>query len=421
MFFMIAAFPFRTLSPHQQAALFGIMLLTLTVCLFLPRALSFLPAVTGLLGVAYAYAVTRKLPPLDIKLFGFFAALCLLATASALWSPDTNFSLERSGKLAAIFFSAAIFFLFTGLVNHSIAKKETFALAAAIICALAGITVVFEYQTMFAITRLFIDTSEGIPESIQNGYLINRNTIFLMMLSMPVLLFLYTSDLTKRKKQIFMGAVFVCVTAALYYSSSQTAQISAIVAGIMMLYPAQHKLARRALMAGVVLCMVAAPLFAPAAQHVFFPDPHAEPAGFLRAASIPHRLEVWSFVSNKIMQKPVLGWGVDCTRFLYSDEIMPHMNTKNVLHPHNAVLQIWIEFGAAGILLAVGFVIFLLRRIDPLPPLLQRYYTMLFVVLLSILSTGYGLWQAWLLGMVFTVCGVSMMVVNINGLGKKSA
>jgi len=421
MFFMTDATSPRILSLREQAVLFGIMLLSLAVGLLAPRTLSFLPALTGLLGVIYAYAVTRTLPSLDIKLFGFFAALCLLAAASAFWAPNQDFSLERSGKLAGLFFSAAPLFLFTGLLNPSMAKKEMLTIAVAIICALAGFAIVFEYNTMFALTRLVVDTSGGIPDSIRHGFLINRNTIFLITLALPVLLFLYTSDLARRKKQIFIGLLLASVTAALCYSMSQTAQISALIAILAIFYPAHKKFARRLLMAGVVICMLAAPLFAPAAQRAFFPDPNVEPTGFLRSASIPHRLEVWSFVSEKITQKPLLGWGVDATRFLYSDKIMRHMNTNNVLHPHNAVLQIWVEYGFTGILLAIGFVIYLLLKIDHLPPLLQRYYTMLFIVFLSILSTGYGLWQAWLLGMIFTVCAASMMVVNINGLRKNPA
>ena len=105
---------------------------------------------------------------------------------------------------------------------------------------------------------------------------------------------------------------------------------------------------------------------------------------------------------------------MDSMRFMKADHIMKYMKTDTVLHPHNAVLQIWLEFGAAGIIAAMAFVAFLFRRIETLPALQQKYYMLLFVVMLSILSTGYGLWQAWLIGMLNAITAMSVMAVRIN-------
>jgi len=135
---------------------------------------------------------------------------------------------------------------------------------------------------------------------------------------------------------------------------------------------------------------------------------------FLRRASVPHRLEVWNFAAEKTGERPLFGWGVDSMRFLKSDHVMENMGTDTVLHPHNAVLQIWLEFGAFGIAIAMAFVVFIFRRIGAMKPLEQRYATLLFVVLLSILSTGYGLWQAWLLGMLNAITAMNVMAVRLN-------
>ena len=89
------------------------------------------------------------------------------------------------------------------------------------------------------------------------------------------------------------------------------------------------------------------------------------------------------------------------------------MNTDNVLHPHNAILQVWVEFGVMGALLASALVVFLFLRLDRLSPCLQRYYTALLIVMLGMLSMGYGLWQAWQLGMLFSIPAFSMMVTRL--------
>ena len=52
---------------------------------------------------------------------------------------------------------------------------------------------------------------------------------------------------------------------------------------------------------------------------------------------------------------------------------------------------------------------------DDKPALMQRYYLMLFTVLLAVMSIGYGLWQAWQIGMVFAIASLSVMANNIYG------
>ncbi len=410
----------RILSPREQGMIFAAMLASLAICLVLPRALCFLPAVTALLSAIYAYSMTRTLPPLDKKLFGFFAALCLLAAASAFWSFNRNFALERSLKLAGLFFSLAPLLFFAQTIDVNAAKKNALTIIAVMMCAVAGLAITFEYETAFSITKSILHFEGELPESILNGYLINRNATFLTLLCFPVLLLLCTGTLTKRNKQILAAIMLACVLSALAHSASQTAQISAALGVLMLFYPSHKKIARKVLLGGIIAAMLAAPFFAGPIQRTFFAGYTADTVlpVFLDSASVPHRIEVWSFISDQIMDKPFFGHGVEATRFFYSDERLPLAKVHSVLHPHNAVLQIWVEFGLMGILLLIGFTVYLFNKLDTLPPLLQRYYTMLMIVLFGITSTGYGLWQAWQLGMIFTLCALSVAIANLNGLRK---
>ncbi len=92
---------------------------------------------------------------------------------------------------------------------------------------------------------------------------------------------------------------------------------------------------------------------------------------------------------------------------------MPNMGTDHVIHPHNLVLQFWIEFGIVGAIFAAAFLLFLLRRIEGQAPLMQRYYITLLIVMLGMLSMGYGLWQAWQLGMITAITALSVMAAKI--------
>ncbi len=55
------------------------------------------------------------------------------------------------------------------------------------------------------------------------------------------------------------------------------------------------------------------------------------------------RLDIWRFVTDRIVEHPLRGWGLDASRAWPG--VIP-------LHPHDGALQLWLELGAPGALLA---------------------------------------------------------------------
>jgi O-antigen ligase len=103
-----------------------------------------------------------------------------------------------------------------------------------------------------------------------------------------------------------------------------------------------------------------------------------DPASFCGLAehqpSALHRLYIWRFVDRHIMERPLLGWGMDASRHLAGpqDKVTlytcatsahPRRKIETVgllpLHPHNAVLQVWVELGLLGALLALAAILWL--------------------------------------------------------------
>ena len=82
---------------------------------------------------------------------------------------------------------------------------------------------------------------------------------------------------------------------------------------------------------------------------------------------------IWNTTYKHIKDKPIFGHGLDSTRALYSheDRIFPKVIMKATgeskkiiaepipLHPHNAILQVWLELGVVG----AGLLAFLLVKI----------------------------------------------------------
>lgn len=397
---------------YFAALFFAVMM----VAIPLPRTQALLPCLLG--GIAFiAFSIRHgAFPPMDKAMLCIMLAFIALGAASSLWAMHGDYVLVRAGKTAAVLLSSFALTTMARMVSPDVKYKDCMVRIAVIGCAISLLVFFFEYHGGFALCRWFKNVAAGdvLPAEIAGGFILNRGTVFLTLLCLPVFLAVYASALPRTQKIVYAGLAFSGLGAALYATQSQTAQIAVVLAFLMMLYPSHNKIARRLLLGCVLVTMFCAPLI-PGPAHEALSEAQTEFAAdsYMTAASIPHRLEVWDFVAQKISEKPLLGHGMDSTRFLHSDQIMPNMRTHNVLHPHNAVLQIWIEFGLVGALLAAAFVAYLFYKMESLCPLLQRYYAALFVVLMGVLSTGYGLWQAWQLGFLFSIPAFSMMVTKL--------
>lgn len=402
----------------KQGFIFLLSFLVLMgMCLMVPRALSFLPGLAGICGLVFLSLKHRAMPVMDMTLLKFLTALCLLSLISCFWAPDWEYSAGKSIKSTFVLLSCFILLMLSNAIPRSIPYKNLIAGILCMACAIAGGLYFFEYQSGFMLTQFFLNMDPAnLPSGIKSGFLLNRSMVFLVLLCLPSLLALYLCGLQRRTKLAILFCMALGIIPALIMTQSQTAQIAACLAPLMLLYPAHRKKARRFFAIAFVVTMISAPFVTIPLYENFEKSPVAKiDSGFMYQASIPHRLEVWNFISHKILEKPVFGHGIEATRFLKSDHLLPRMETFSVLHPHNVILQVWIEFGIVGILLAAGFIAYLFKHLDSKPPLAQHYYIVLFTVMLAVMTIGYGLWQAWQIGMVFSITALSVTVMRLYG------
>lgn len=134
-----------------------------------------------------------------------------------------------------------------------------------------------------------------------------------------------------------------------------------------------------------------------------------------RAPDMPpsayHRLHIWRVTARHIADRPLLGHGFDTSRAFYD----PSTRTEEVfydaegvprwyfgyepipLHPHNGVLQVWLELGLIGAGLG------LLALLAILKALAERVHGRVagaacfaaFVSALFVASVSFGIWQSW--------------------------
>lgn len=75
------------------------------------------------------------------------------------------------------------------------------------------------------------------------------------------------------------------------------------------------------------------------------------------------RLEIWTSALHMVADHPILGVGLDNFLYLYRSEyILPQAwEEPNISHPHNWVLQFWLELGLPGLFAAIAMVTWVAR------------------------------------------------------------
>ncbi|MCA1907401.1 MAG: O-antigen ligase family protein [Magnetospirillum sp.] len=126
--------------------------------------------------------------------------------------------------------------------------------------------------------------------------------------------------------------------------------------------------------------------------------------------SLQHRLFIWGFTSQRVAEKPFLGWGMNSAKIIPGgdQDVTVGWGAGMLqwrplpLHPHNAVLQWWLELGMVGALIATLGVVSLISTIWRQPEQARRMAgaaSLGAALVVSLLS--FGAWQSWwLAGMI---------------------
>ena len=133
-----------------------------------------------------------------------------------------------------------------------------------------------------------------------------------------------------------------------------------------------------------------------------------------------HRVEMWSYTTDKITETPLWGHGFDAARTFKGDEhkfeILEGLYWHYItLHPHNFGLHLWLETGLIGAILAGVFIFFIKK---PLLALTGRKFRILSILsfitaAFLICNTTYGVWQDWWWAtMIF--CASLLQIISLD-------
>lgn len=129
--------------------------------------------------------------------------------------------------------------------------------------------------------------------------------------------------------------------------------------------------------------------------------------------SARHRLQIWDFTAARIAERPIFGWGFGSSRDIPNFGVAPFdpgFDDVIPMHPHNGVLEIWLELGALGAVLAAALALAVARVLRDQPARMQPESYAATLTAFWILATAYGLWQEhW----IATLIALSLVVQAI--------
>lgn len=344
------------------------VLLVLQSLVALPLLVLMTKGTVVALGVMILAAAARRQRLGDRTGLPITAAILLLTLASAIWAVDPPGTLEKSLQLGVLL---AVIVAMRGYADAwSESERETLIrwsmIGWGIAAAVAALDAAFHREVVALISAAAgVKVRESAILS-RSAFVFKNCAVILTLTALPV-----AAELLRCRRFVLAAGVAALTLVAILYTGSSSA-LMALLAGVTVwgLHWAFPRLMRLVLSVGVVAMPLLMPLVPMMVDRVAVTRmiPHFPPSFY-------QRLEIWNFALERILERPILGWGFDAARAIpggterfhvsfsvpWKPEFYETSTQFMPLHPHNGGLQIWLELGFVGALL-LAFVLWRLVR-----------------------------------------------------------
>jgi len=346
--------------------------------------------------------------PIIAKSFRALAAiipLLIWMLASATWSLDGEASVSLLLRLAVLFSAGILVVTSFGLLPPERLRGPLLALAVGL--SAAGATIAVDLALGGHLARILHGTR---PAGFDPALDYSRAAILHSILLIPVSVGLLRLGAPR------LAAGYALLTAIAILSSSSLSAKTALAVGLISLTTVL--ILPRLRWVGLALLALAS-LTLP----LVFPAPLSPAASCWLANHKPtalHRLEIWGFVAEHIKQRPVVGWGLDAARRLpggHAPVMIHHCDAAEQpdgialsgeivpLHPHNGILQIWLELGGIGIGLFFVPLVVLIWHVFRVPMWRDRLVKAMIAgcaaAAVSVGLVSFGIWAEWFVSGLF--------------------
>jgi exopolysaccharide production protein ExoQ len=378
-----------------------------------PKALAPLALIAALAALPGFTAGDRRLSPALRRAVLAMAAMLAWAALASVWAEFPDQALARLAKLAVI--TAVGTLLVTGMLAMESRQRDRIGAALCFGIALALAVMAIDAYGNGALRKAIRD-----DPAYYGMAALNRGATVIALVIWPAVAWLWqrardsdTGSLRGAAALLLVGLIGIL----LMLESNSAGVAFAVGAGVFVAVAAARGLVTRGLAVVVALGTMAAPLLP---VTVLSPNIAYEWASQVSSTAV-HRIYIWRFVSDRILERRFTGWGLDASRSIPGgdtyitqfDLSLPFQTYGRMqalpLHPHNAPLQIWLELGLPGAalfaLLCGGLLLGVARGVGGRLPAAAASAGILVAFALS--SFSYGIWQTWWLAALWLTAAMT--------------
>ena len=378
--------------------LVGLIAFLTPICIFyIPLFLAVVLPVAALFLLTCRFTATLPRLEFDPIPSGLILGMLLIVLLSISWSYASDLTLDRLPRTVIAVISGLVFI--TAVKGLDDRTARVFSR-----CFLASM--------MLVLVLIMVERASGgifLPHSRTD----DTGVLFLNQFNRPlsitsVLIWPVVVILARRNWRLATAAIGLYL-ACLYFFIN-IAAFAAIAVGAI-IFAFVYVLPKTApLIVGVILAtMIVA---APTIDH-YLPAPKTLFEKLNLPRSTYHRLLIWNFTSQRIADRPVLGWGFNTSRKMPGGQNNLDVSESALpLHPHNAALQWRLELGILGALFGAAIVLVSTE-------MARRYAAGRVARAGAVASIGatfviamisFGAWQTWWVSGMFLIAGFTILV-----------
>lgn len=366
-------------------------LMVLAVCI-VPRALAPLPVAYAVITWMWQAIAYDKSVCIHKGALRWGAALLAIGAITIIWSVHPQETVSRLSKITVIVTGAVLLITIVSRFSESAIKKALWLIPLAFVLAVAfrGVDALLDFR----IYQLIHDTR------VVHMHRLKWHMTVLACLLFPAIGMMW-HVLAKDKRVYVCGGVVALTIGVLLMGITESAYVGVLVGLLTMLLPLHKKWLWRVMRVAYVAIILTMPwttqwAFTHLAEWV--DNAPVLGSGYAHGAQ---RLEIYDAVSRYILESPILGYGLESTPNILDLDIQGHYQPySHILHPHNSVLQLWLELGFAGVAFMAALGWCLLRAMEASPSAMFRRVSLAsFMLMMFISVTTYGIWQSWWMGL----------------------
>ncbi|WP_068430433.1 O-antigen ligase [Magnetospirillum sp. XM-1] len=330
------------------------------------------------------------------------ALICGWAALTSFWAVDPARSMFSAAQLGLNTFAGVVLVGAARRLDNQGIRRVGAAMLAGIVLGMVLFVVGLVSGRRIAALLVSLESGDSYPYRLAIQ-VFNRGVTVTGLMAVPVLAMLWVQG--RRRAASVAGLLGVAMMLAAKALATKVLLVIDVLALVAFRRPS------RSMGIGLGAFLASLAILVPLGTSML-PTPQVSADWSFLPYSSHHRLTIWGFVTARIQERPVLGWGMDSARAIpggEDDQIvyfeyprgsgnrLPVTEQKLPLHPHNAVLQWWLELGGVGALL---FAV-LLARLGPLAVGAGRSTALavcagaLVVGVTVISSVSFGFWQSW--------------------------